>query len=391
MFCLAAFILYRQWCQAEIVAQNPGLPNPEISKIIGERWRKLPESEKARWRKRAEEEKVRHSRQYPDYRYQPRRGGKAAAARPSSSSGEQAGRCKNCGGRIITATPTPGNPSPPFDAATPTKPTMTPYRTPNPRVIETDHMRQKLPSVRGDPSHGRSPFYPQQGSRGPLQEIDEDYDVTSPLSESKRRRFNHATTPGHYPSSSPSQYSTHHLPQYVRTPSVIGPSHGPPPSYSSTGPLLPGPSMIARSGPMPPPPRPSYVHSPRSSVFDESLRLPPLQTHVPTSPTESSSMSMSAFATGLGITQPGHDSQAPPDFDAGGVMDISYVNKLGVFNKISPALPAVASMSPGTHTRGAVIAIEGSNPALLKEVGQVVEKVLARSGECAVKIWPYES
>ena len=264
---------------------------------------------------------------------------------------------------------------------------MVPYRTPNPRVIETDHMRQKLPSVHGDPSHGRSPFYPQQGSRGPLQEMDEDYDMTSPLSESKRRRFNDA--PGHYPSSSPSQYSTHHVPQYVRTPSAIGPSHGPPAPYSSTGPL-PGPSMIARSGPMPPPPRPSYVHSPRSSVFDESLRLPPLQTHMPTSPTESSSMSTSAFATGLGITQPGHDNQAP-DFDVGGVMDISYVNKLGVFNKISPALPAVASMSPGTHTRGAVIAIEGSHHALLKEVGHVVEKVLAQSGECAVKIWTNES
>lgn len=51
---LLAFILYRQHYQASVVAQNPGLPNPEISKIIGEHWRTLPENTKHEWKALAE-------------------------------------------------------------------------------------------------------------------------------------------------------------------------------------------------------------------------------------------------------------------------------------------------------------------------------------------------
>ncbi|KAJ4306699.1 slightly ste11-like protein [Collariella sp. IMI 366227] len=71
-----AFILYRQHHQAQVVQHNPGLANPEISKIIGEQWRDEPEDRKNQWKLLAEEEKQRHQRQYPDYRYQPRRGTK---------------------------------------------------------------------------------------------------------------------------------------------------------------------------------------------------------------------------------------------------------------------------------------------------------------------------
>lgn len=51
---LAAFILYRQHHQAAVVAQNPGLANPDISKIIGEQWRALSEDAKNEWRALAE-------------------------------------------------------------------------------------------------------------------------------------------------------------------------------------------------------------------------------------------------------------------------------------------------------------------------------------------------
>ena len=47
---MAAFILYRQHYQAAVVAQNPGLANPDISKIIGEQWRKLPQDTKDEWK-----------------------------------------------------------------------------------------------------------------------------------------------------------------------------------------------------------------------------------------------------------------------------------------------------------------------------------------------------
>jgi HMG box factor len=49
-----AFILYRQHYQAAVVAQNPGLANPEISKIIGAQWRKLPQTTKDEWKNLAE-------------------------------------------------------------------------------------------------------------------------------------------------------------------------------------------------------------------------------------------------------------------------------------------------------------------------------------------------
>ncbi|KAI2732802.1 transcriptional regulator family: HMG [Penicillium roqueforti] len=49
-----AFILYRQHYQAMVVAHNPGLANPEISKIIGEQWRSLSEEDKSKWKALAE-------------------------------------------------------------------------------------------------------------------------------------------------------------------------------------------------------------------------------------------------------------------------------------------------------------------------------------------------
>ncbi len=49
-----AFILYRQHYQAQVVAQNPGLANPEISKIIGEQWRDQPVEVKNEWKRLAE-------------------------------------------------------------------------------------------------------------------------------------------------------------------------------------------------------------------------------------------------------------------------------------------------------------------------------------------------
>ena len=49
-----AFILYRQHQQASVVRKYPGLPNPDISKIIGEQWSKLPDEQKNGWKALAE-------------------------------------------------------------------------------------------------------------------------------------------------------------------------------------------------------------------------------------------------------------------------------------------------------------------------------------------------
>lgn len=44
-----AFILYRQHHQHGVTAHHPGLPNPEISKIIGDQWKAESEEEKKKW------------------------------------------------------------------------------------------------------------------------------------------------------------------------------------------------------------------------------------------------------------------------------------------------------------------------------------------------------
>jgi hypothetical protein len=45
----AAFILYRQHHQQSIIRRNPGLNNPDISKIIGEQWKAEGDREKKVW------------------------------------------------------------------------------------------------------------------------------------------------------------------------------------------------------------------------------------------------------------------------------------------------------------------------------------------------------
>ena len=74
-----AFILYRQHHHSLVVADNPGKSNPEISKIIGEQWRSLPQREKDFWIQLGDEEKKSHLERFPDYRYQPRRSSKRSS------------------------------------------------------------------------------------------------------------------------------------------------------------------------------------------------------------------------------------------------------------------------------------------------------------------------
>ena len=54
MIFFVAFILYRQHHQAAVAAQNPGIPNPNISKIIGKQWKSEPASVKGEWKQLAE-------------------------------------------------------------------------------------------------------------------------------------------------------------------------------------------------------------------------------------------------------------------------------------------------------------------------------------------------
>ncbi|KAK8134211.1 hypothetical protein PG984_006223 [Apiospora sp. TS-2023a] len=478
-----AFILYRQHYQAIVAAKNPGLANPDISKLIGEQWREQPEEVKNSWKRLAEEEKVRHQRQYPDYRYQPRRGGKNqnqngnnahSAGHKLTATGEDPSRCNKCGGRYIA---TPRTPNTPFAAAAPPPPLpltahtpsmaggppghMPAYMTPNPRVIETDHLmrRGSNASMMSVDSHGRRYTQPH------LRDIEEDYAMMSMSSPThadtvaKRRRVNGggAYMPGSppmgyapYPGAGDPRYPQQaHGQQLNHRPSFSG-AIGPPGPYQGNvagGSRLPRPPTSGGMGGVPqapyrssngmvemqPPPRPSIsypgpVQTPSrpGGTFDESLRLPPLQTQLPNSPSMNSAVEAAPGSghpnavTGLGIMQngmpqqhaqsqqqhqqvarqvqqqttqqqqqqhrhPQHHSSTPPPSRWGQ----NYMLKLNMLRVISPPLKPPTPGAPPFETRGPIIAIEGAAavPGVLKEVAAVVEKALRISGECVVRTW----
>ena len=106
------FMLYRQQTHADVLAENPGIANPIISKIIGERWRSMSDEEKLPWKELAEEEKRLHREMYPNYRYQPKRAGKAGGGQQGvpgnggslgMGKGSSSDRCEKCGLRYIAS------------------------------------------------------------------------------------------------------------------------------------------------------------------------------------------------------------------------------------------------------------------------------------------------
>ncbi|KAG7285478.1 hypothetical protein NEMBOFW57_010106 [Staphylotrichum longicolle] len=500
---LSPFILYRQHHQAQVVQDNPGLANPEISKIIGEQWRQEPEERKNQWKRLAEEEKQRHQRTYPDYRYQPRRGNKSGGSqstRPAAAPGEDPHRCTTCGGRFIA---TPRTPSTPFMTPTSSKPGSNPYGPPQ----VSQH--QSLASRADMSRYGRS-IHPQWGVPQPgpgpsLYDIREDYDSTVSPNEAKRRRYNAAGTYHNFHAlPSPPSLFTHHPHPHPRQPSFSGSGTGtstipanPATSaaYAAQSPNpLPGPSAMVlqrtspshdhghghgyNHGPMPPPPRPSHsipvpidsgsgnaaggaaaaaaaahypaihMHHPRNgggggNDFDESLRLPPLQTHhlLPASSASpepyhgnnnnnnnnnsgETPSTGGGLGLGLGILNPGSGMHGPSSssssgaaagelYAAGGggvkwerererererdaqarsveamVMSISYVNKLKVLERISPPLGSgFERISSGAGKRGPVIAVEGPDVGAVRVVAGVVERAVRGVKGWEVRCW----
>ncbi|KAI7062743.1 hypothetical protein KC327_g13263 [Hortaea werneckii] len=323
-----AFILYRQHHQAQVVAQNPGLANPEISKIIGEQWQNQPPEIKNKWKALAEEEKLRHQQQYPTYRYQPKRNGRrnSLSSETPGSAGERP-KCAKCGGRSILAPSTPFTnasasgvspasvPPTPGHAITPVSRTLpvlrdlslqSPANRRMGRVFPSNSTITSIMSSNGNnPADHHQPGYP------------DERDDIGPLSpETKRRRFNgehvsigrnipprFASVPAVQPGT-PYPFSHHQHQPHPPLPSL--PPHHHPYQPQPQQPTLttrreslpalhgigvsvpPSTSTISNAGPMappPPPPRPpgmgyqqhrlSQGHLPHDH---RSLTLPPLHT-----------------------------------------------------------------------------------------------------------------
>ncbi|KAJ2608166.1 hypothetical protein EV177_005123, partial [Coemansia sp. RSA 1804] len=68
-----AFILYRKAKQAEVIRDNPGVSNKDVSCIIGQMWKGEDPTVQDKYREQAEMEKKKHKEMHPNYKYQPRK------------------------------------------------------------------------------------------------------------------------------------------------------------------------------------------------------------------------------------------------------------------------------------------------------------------------------
>ncbi|KAL9103582.1 MAG: hypothetical protein Q9163_001384 [Psora crenata] len=374
-----AFILYRQHHQASVIAQHPGLANPEISKVIGDHWRASPSEVKEHWKLLAEEEKIRHQRQYPDYRYQPRRSGRPnsfsnSTSSASSSVAEGARRCPKCGGKSISsssmmstsipmsnqASPNPSHPHGRDGREAIHAPMLPPSAFSS--ISTARHMRglgsppvqETLPQgmhqfARAQTAHTLSLTSPHYTKRGP--EISE----TSPNSpDTKRRRVTNVSfiPPARGPQGPQTPFAPHQ-----RRPSLPRPDFMGAPMQNPLG-----------------PPSSRRLTSGHPSQRRDSLKLPPLYT---------GNDNVSGHKRSLSIETQTKSLEAM-------IHSIPLLNKIRVLGRISAPLPLMpAPTSPvgfgRRKGRGIVIAVDSADSAALKQLTQTLERTLM--GEYDLKVF----
>ncbi|KAL9624949.1 MAG: hypothetical protein Q9160_000996 [Pyrenula sp. 1 TL-2023] len=406
-----AFILYRQHHQAAVVIQHPGLANPEISKIIGEQWKRLPDKQKNEWKALAEEEKARHQQQYPDYRYQPRRynrSGVPISGNPSApSTVGPTGHCTRCGGKVMNPPTTPNGPPSPITPASLPISAVYPGRPSNASrgFPRTGGYPPKRPGDFGQSSpapppqhhrHGYDPYgmishahqnqhphVPVHNSRQP-----DPYGQGGPMSPAvKRRRFNGENVyippraePGHTPQT-----------PYPYTATGRRPSLQPPEAIHPRSSIAMGPPVTARG--VPPPPNITVRHHPRppppssANNADPSLTLPPLQTSGVSGPPSARQQQRRASAVAVEATSGSGSSSR--DHVERAVREIPVLHKIKTLARAAPPLsssnPSVASFDQCEGVPGAVLAVEGSDAEDVNHLTEYLTEFLLKDGSFEVK------
>ena len=82
-----AFMVWSQLERRKIIEVTPDKHNAEISKELGRRWKLLPEESRQPFIDEAERLRILHQKEYPDYKYKPRKKPKSSASTSSSGSG----------------------------------------------------------------------------------------------------------------------------------------------------------------------------------------------------------------------------------------------------------------------------------------------------------------
>ena len=80
-----AFMVWSQLERRKITEVTPDKHNAEISKELGRRWKLLPEEARQPYIDEAERLRVLHQKEYPDYKYKPRKKPKSSSSGSSSS------------------------------------------------------------------------------------------------------------------------------------------------------------------------------------------------------------------------------------------------------------------------------------------------------------------
>ena len=68
-----AFMVWSKEKRRKMAQDNPKMHNSEISKILGAKWKIMPDEEKATYIDEAKRLQQEHSQKHPDYKYKPRR------------------------------------------------------------------------------------------------------------------------------------------------------------------------------------------------------------------------------------------------------------------------------------------------------------------------------